>query len=68
MEEIIRQEWHTNMTRCVLEARLNRHHVKDGPVARRSANGVVYVRAQPTAGDGFVRDAMAQPAVRRKKA
>ncbi|TYZ68381.1 hypothetical protein PybrP1_000625 [[Pythium] brassicae (nom. inval.)] len=67
LEEIIRQEWRTDMTRCVLESRLNRHHVRDGPVVRRSASGVVYVRAQPTAGERFIRDAMAPSAARRKK-
>lgn len=67
MEEIIRQEWQTDMTRSVLESRLNRHHSKDGPAVRRSANGVVHVCAQPSPGGRFVRDAMAPSVARRRK-
>ncbi|KAF1334132.1 hypothetical protein FI667_g1988, partial [Globisporangium splendens] len=66
VEEIIAQEWQTNMTRCVLETRLNRHRSKDGPVVRRSASGVLSVTDQPKPGENFVLDAIATP-IRRKK-
>lgn len=46
LEEIVRQEWHTDMARCVLQARLNRHESADGPSVRRSANGVLYVSTE----------------------
>ncbi|DAZ96039.1 TPA: hypothetical protein N0F65_000034 [Lagenidium giganteum] len=58
MEEVIKQEWHTDATRCVWEARLNRHGSHDGPVVRRSQNGLIFVREQPRPGEHYVVDAM----------
>lgn len=66
VEEIIKQEWQTDLTRSVVEARLNRHRSKDGPVVRRSASGVIYVAEQPRQGEQFVLDAIAAPARRKK--
>ncbi|POM78032.1 Guanine deaminase [Phytophthora palmivora] len=77
LKNIVCQEWRTDLTRSILETRLNRHSSKDGPVVRRSASGVLYVTSQPpqslssgTNGSSakFVLDAIATPGPRKKAA
>ncbi|KAE8882519.1 hypothetical protein PF005_g7963 [Phytophthora fragariae] len=49
---IVSQEWRTDLTRNILETRLNRHGSRDGPVVRRSPSGVLYV-APSRSGSGI---------------
>ncbi|KAL4138167.1 hypothetical protein PRIC2_001674 [Phytophthora ramorum] len=73
---IVSQEWRTDLTRSLLEARLNRHGSKDGPVVRRSPSGVLYVAPQPAqtphstsssaSPTKFVLDAIATPGPRKQ--
>ncbi|KAF0740192.1 hypothetical protein Ae201684_004423 [Aphanomyces euteiches] len=44
--ELAYQEWRTNMTRCVYQARLNPYEIQDGPVVVRSKTGVIRVQLQ----------------------
>ncbi|KAG7380841.1 hypothetical protein PHYPSEUDO_006734 [Phytophthora pseudosyringae] len=78
LNSIACQEWRTDLTRNILETRLNRHGSKDGPVVRRSPSGVLYVTPQPaqvthrdsstTSPTKFVLDAIATPGLRKKAA
>ncbi|KAL3664010.1 hypothetical protein V7S43_010897 [Phytophthora oleae] len=75
---IVGQEWRTDLTRSIMETRLNRHGSKDGPVVRRSPSGVLYVSPQPSRTSAnmsgvasprkFVLDAIATPGQRKKAA
>ncbi|KAG1693536.1 hypothetical protein DVH05_023300 [Phytophthora capsici] len=71
LRNIVAQEWRTDLTRSIIETRLNRHGSKDGPVVRRSPSGVLYVSPQPSHSNEssrkFVQDAIATPGQRKKK-
>ncbi|GLD92516.1 hypothetical protein PINS_up020578 [Pythium insidiosum] len=66
LEDIVRQEWRTDMTRCVWQTRLNRHGSADGPTVRRSRNGMIYVCAPSRPGDAPVVDEIATPPKKKK--
>ncbi|RHY94340.1 hypothetical protein DYB37_006385 [Aphanomyces astaci] len=62
--ELALQEWRTNMTRAIYQARLNPHEIQDGPVVVRSERGVV--RVQETLAPKQPVDAIATPVVVKK--
>ncbi|TMW66001.1 hypothetical protein Poli38472_003766 [Pythium oligandrum] len=68
LREIVQQEWRTDLTRSTWEARLNRHGSADGPVVRRSPNGVIFVRPQPQPGEKYVQDGMAVASKQQRQA
>jgi hypothetical protein len=75
LKGIVCQEWRTDLTRNIVETRLNRHGSKDGPVVRRSPCGVLYIAPQPArsgssagAPTKLVLDAVATPETRKKAA
>ncbi|OQS03008.1 hypothetical protein THRCLA_21271 [Thraustotheca clavata] len=41
---LVNQEWRTNMTRMLYQARINPHQILDGPVVTRSKNGVIQIQ------------------------
>ncbi|ETI46873.1 hypothetical protein F441_08782 [Phytophthora nicotianae CJ01A1] len=47
LKSIVSQEWRTDLTRSIVETRLNRHGSKNGPVVRRSSSGALYIAPQP---------------------
>ncbi|KAG7396895.1 hypothetical protein PHYBOEH_001585 [Phytophthora boehmeriae] len=76
VESVVCQEWRSDLTRSILETRLNRHGSRDGPVVRRSPSGVIYVAPPQPAPPGnsttpgappkFVLDAIATLGPRKK--
>ncbi|KAL7690797.1 hypothetical protein Plhal304r1_c011g0043421 [Plasmopara halstedii] len=43
LKSIISQEWRTDLTRNILNIRLNRHGSKSGPIVHRSPTGALYI-------------------------